>query len=46
MNNRFNSFIFGKYGIKASKIKTIQFLKSWADTGYFLYIVNNVSTRI
>ena len=46
VNDRLNSFIFCKYCIKTSKVQAIQLFKNWANTGNFLYIVNNVSTRI
>ena len=42
VNDRLNSFIFGKDSIQTCEIQTIQFFKSRANTWYFLYIVNNV----
>ena len=44
VNDCLNSFIFCKYCIQTGKVQTVQLFKNWANTGNFLYIVNNVGT--
>ena len=46
MNNCFNTRIFSKHGIKAGKIKTIEFFKNRTYTGYLFNIVNDIGARV